>query len=442
MDERRAAALRILDAALRAADPRAAVLRALAIDGTRLRVADQEEIDLKVVDRVLLVGAGKAAVGMARGALEVFGGWIAEGSLTTRHGGGADLPGIEVWEAAHPVPDTGGLAGAADALRLARAAGPRDLVLCLLSGGASALWPAPVAGVSLSDLQRVTERLVRCGAPIAEINCVRKHLSRIAGGRLAQAAAPARIVTLAISDVVGGALDAIGSGPTVPDPTTYEDALEVLDRWEVDAPASVLAHLRRGDAGQIADTPDDFDPAFARASAYVIASNADALRAAADEAARLGWDARVVADDVEGDARSVGEQVARLGLETRAERSPRPIALLLGGETTVAVKGGGRGGRNQELALGAALELSGESGILVASAATDGVDGPTDAAGGFADGGTVARGEAAGLDADDALRRNDAYPFLRAAGDLIVTGPTGTNVNDIIVVLVDPASPD
>lgn len=437
MDAPRAAARRILDAALRAADPREAVLRALRIDGTRLFVADSEEIDLARVDRVLLVGAGKAAVGMTRGALETFGGWIAEGSITTRDGGGAALPGIEVWEASHPVPDTGGLAGASDALRLARSAGPCDLVLCLLSGGASALWPAPVAGVSLTDLQRVTDRLVRSGARINDINCVRKHLSRIAGGRLAQAAAPARIVTLAISDVVSGALDAIGSGPTVPDPTTYEDALQVLADWEIDTPASILNHLRRGDAGLAAETPDDFDPAFARASAYVIAGNGDALRAAADEAARLGWDARIVADDVEGEARAVGEQVARLGLEVRGERSARPVALLLGGETTVTVKGSGRGGRNQELALGAALELSGESGILVASCATDGVDGPTDAAGGFADGGTVSRGESGGLDAEDALRRNDAHPFLRAAGDLIVTGPSGTNVNDVIVVLVD-----
>jgi hydroxypyruvate reductase len=431
----------ILSAALAAADARAAVARALLVDGQRLTVAGVEEVDLASIDRILLIGAGKAAARMAAGALQVLGERIGEGTITTRDGHGAELPRIEVWEAAHPVPDTRGMAGAADALRLARDAGPRDLVLCLLSGGASALWPAPVPGVSLTDLMAVTDALLRSGATIHEINTVRKHLSRIGGGWLARAAAPARVVTLAVSDVVGGALDVIASGPTVPDPTTYADALEVLRERGIHPPPAVLAHLRAGGDGERPETPKPYDAAFERATAHVIAGSHEALAGAAREAERLGYRARIVAEDVEGEASSVGEQVAQLAMDALAEYPDAPLALLLGGETTVTVQGPGRGGRNQELALAAAVELEGVAGVLVAAMGTDGTDGPTDAAGAFADGGTVARAHAAGLDARDALRRNDAYPFLRAAGDLIVTGPTGTNVNDVVLVLVDAPEP-
>jgi glycerate 2-kinase len=222
-----------------------------------------------------------------------------------------------------------------------------------------------------------------------------------------------------------------------PDPTTFEDALDVLARYELQPPPSVRSHLQAGDAGEIDETPKPFDPAFTRVSTHVVASNADALRGAAREAERLGYRARIVADDVEGEASGVGEQVGLLVRNTLAERPDGPVALLLGGETTVTVQGRGRGGRNQELALACAMEIEDVEGVLAASLGTDGTDGPTDAAGAFADGGTVARGHAAGLDAREALRRNDAYPFLRAAGDLIVTGPTGTNVNDLVLVLVD-----
>lgn len=430
----------ILDAALAAADARSAVARALSLDGGRLRIAGGEEVDLASVGDVWLVGAGKAACGMAVGALEVLGGRVAGGTLTTKDGHGRDLPGLSVWEAAHPVPDTRGMAGAAEALRTARGAGPRDLVLCLLSGGASALWAAPAAGVALTDLKAVTDHLLRAGATIHALNTVRKHLSRVGGGGLARAAAPARVVTLAVSDVVGGALDVIASGPTVPDPTTFADALDVLARHGIQPPPAVRARLRAGHAGEVEETAKPGDPAFARASAHVVASNRDALEGAAREAERLGYRARIVGDDVEGEARGVGEQVGLLIRDTLAERQAGPVALLLGGETTVTVSGSGRGGRNQELALSIAMEIEGLAGVLAASLGTDGTDGPTDAAGAFADGGTVARGHAAGLDARDALRRNDAYPFLRAAGDLIVTGPTGTNVNDVVLVLVDPAA--
>lgn len=430
----------ILDAALAAADPRAAVSRALSLEGDTLRVAGTERVDLARVERIVLVGAGKAAAGMALGVLDALGERISGGTITTP---GAHLrplpPGIEAWEAAHPVPDTRGLAGAVSALRAARSAGPRDLVLCLLSGGASALWPAPPPGVTLSELRETTVALLRAGVPIAGVNAVRKHLSRIAGGWLAKEAWPARVVTLLVSDVVGSPLDAIASGPTVPDPTTYRDALETLREHEVEVPPAVRAHLQAGDAGELPETPKPGDDAFARATAHVVARNRDALEAAARAAEALGYRATVVADDMEGEARAVGAEVAALAWGAHAEGASGrlPAAFLLGGETTVTVRGDGRGGRNQELALSAALELDGEPGVVVAAMGTDGTDGPTAAAGAVVDGTTAARGRERGLDPRAFLDRNDAHPFLAATGDLLVTGPTGTNVNDLVLVLVD-----
>lgn len=430
----------ILEAALAAVEPRAAMARALALDGETLVAAGTERVDLGGVDRILLVGAGKAAAGMALGALDVLGERITAGTVTVRDGYARPLPArIETWEAAHPVPDTRGLAGAASALRTARAAGPRDLVLCLLSGGASALWPAPPPGVSLSDLQGVTAALLRSGVPIGGANTVRKHLSRIAGGWLARAAWPARVVALVVSDVVGSPPEVIASGPTVPDPTTYADALEVLRAYAVEVPPAVRAHLQAGAAGEIPETPKPDGLAFGRVSTHVVARNRDALEAAAREAERLGYRATVVSDTMEGEARAVGAEVAALAWGAHAEGASGrlPAAFLLGGETTVTVRGPGRGGRSQELALSAAVELDGEPGVIVAAMGTDGTDGPTDAAGAVVDGTTVARGRERGVDARAALDRNDAYPFLRATGDLLVTGPTGTNANDLVLVLVD-----
>ncbi|HEX8432487.1 MAG TPA: DUF4147 domain-containing protein [Longimicrobium sp.] len=418
-------ARRILDAAVAAADPRALVARALGPGG-------DAATELADAERVFLVGAGKAAIGMARGALDAIG--SVAGTLTVPHGGGAELPGVDVWEAGHPVPDTGGLAGAVDALRVARSAGERDVVLCLLSGGASALWPAPPVGVGLTELRAVTSALLRAGASIGEINTVRKHLSRIAGGGMARAAHPARLVALVLSDVVGSPLDVIASGPTVADPTTYADAAETLRRHSIHAPDAVWKHLARGAAGEVAETPKPGDPVFTRASTHLVGSVRDALAGAAREAGVLGYRARVLADDMEGEAVDVARSLAA---RVRAEnRDGAPLALLLGGETTVTVRGDGVGGRNQELALALAVELAGEDGIVAGALGTDGVDGPTPAAGAVVDGWTTARGAERGLDAREALRRNDSHTFLRATGDLVVTGPTGTNVADVVVVLV------
>lgn len=371
---------------------------------------------------------------MAAGVLELMGERVVGGVITVPDGLGRPLRGIDVWEAAHPVPDARGLAGAAEALAFARSAGRDDLVLCVLSGGASSLWPAPPDGVTLGDLREVTGRLLAAGAPINDINTVRRHLSRIAGGGLARAADPARVLTLAISDVVSGPAHAIGSGPTLPDPSTYADALGVLSRWEVAPPAAVRRHLQAGVAGEVPETLKPGEPGSA-APFHVIASLREALAAAAEEAARLGYASAVVDDRIEGPARDAGQAIGRAVLAAREAGGRR--ALVWGGETTVVVKGAGRGGRNQELALAAARVLQDRPGIALASFATDGIDGPTSAAGALIDGGTIGRAAERGHDPDAALEDNDSCTFLGAAGDLVVTGPTGTNVNDVVVALIE-----
>lgn len=354
--------------------------------------------------------------------------------MVVPHGaaGGSDL----LWEAAHPLPDAHGLAAATEALRLARGAGEGDLVLCLLSGGASALWPAPPEGISLGELRETTRALLRSGAPIEEVNAVRRHLSRIAGGWLAHAAFPARTIALVVSDVAGSAPEAIGSGPTAADPSRFADALEVLRRREVAVPSAVLRHLQRGLAGEVPETPKPGDPSLARSTLHLVADNASALHAAAAAAERLGYVPRVVSDRLHGEARQLGAEIAAQALRARGGGGGAPTALLYGGESTVTVTGAGRGGRNQELALAAALALDGMDGVLVAALGTDGRDGPTRAAGAVVGGGTADRGRARGGDPVAALARNDSGPFLEGAGDLLVTGPTGTNVADLVVALV------
>lgn len=412
----------ILDAALAAVEPRAATVRALR--GHRDLIAPRE------AERLWLVGAGKAAAGMAAGAREVLGG--AGGSIAVPAGTRPpDLAGLTVWEAGHPLPTAHSLAAGADALAVARAAGPGDLVLCLLSGGASAMWACPPPEVTLTELIATTRALLGAGAPIDQINTVRRHLSRIGGGGLARAAAPARVVTLAVSDVIGSPLDAIGSGPAVPDPTTFRDALAIASSVDR-VPRPVRAYLQAGAAGAHPETPKPGEACFEGCSAFVIADNRDALAGAAHAAGALGYPPEVVPEPLRGEAREAAGWVAGM---VRARRGGR-VALLLGGETTVTVRGDGLGGRNQELALALAMELEGIDGWRAIAFGTDGVDGPTAAAGARVDGGTVARGRDAGVDAAAALGRNDSHRFFRAEHGALVTGPTGTNVADLLVVLL------
>ncbi len=420
-----------LQAAIAAVEPERLVRRYLTAHSQAVSAAG----------RVRLAAIGKAAAAMARGAASVLGDRIGGGVLVTAAGLEEAAPaGLELVCGSHPVPDEGSVAGGRAVLELAARLGPDEQLLCLVSGGGSALATVPPDGVSLEAVQATTDALLRAGATIGELNAVRKHLDRLKGGRLARAAAPAPLLALVLSDVVGDPLDVIASGPVSPDPTTFAEAVEVLRRrgvWE-QAPEAVRSHLERGLRGEEPESPKPGDACFDGVTVEIVGSNRMAAAAALAAAEGRGYSGRLLSTTLTGEAREAGRRLAAAALELRRVARPRelPVCLVAAGETTVTVTGAGRGGRNQELALGAALALAGSEGILVASAGTDGIDGPTDAAGALADGSTVARAAARGLDPERALRENDAYPFFQALGDLIVTGPTGTNVMDVQVVFV------
>jgi glycerate 2-kinase len=430
-------AAQVLGAAVAAADPQAAVHGALRWDRGRLRVGDWT-LALTPSARILVVGAGKGSARMAGAVEQILGERITAGVVTTKYGYIEPLARVQLVEAGHPLPDAAGLAGARKMLELVETAGPDDLVVVLISGGGSALLPLPACGITLEEKIATTDLLLRSGATINQMNTVRKHLSRIKGGWLARRAAPATVLTLVLSDVLGNPLDVIASGPTVPDPSTFGAAVEVVRHfglWDR-LPASVRRHLERGVAGATPETPKPGDPAFQRAHAFIIGDITAAAAAAAACARALGYRTRVGPTDVQGEAREVGARFGRMVREAREGPQAGPTCLIMGGETTVTVRGTGRGGRNQELALGAAAAIAGLPQTLIAAFGTDGTDGPTDAAGAVVDGSTLARARVAGLDPQAALRNNDAYAFFQALGDLIITGPTNTNVNDLWIGLV------
>ena len=382
--------------------------------------------------RIFLLGAGKASGAMAAAAEEVAGDRVAGGFVVVKDGYGGHLRRVEIAEAGHPVPDARGLAASARLLEVARSAGEGDLVLFLVSGGGSALTLAPAPPITLAEKQEVTRLLLDSGAAIGELNAVRKHLSAFKGGQLARAAAPAAVLTLALSDVIGDPLDVIASGPTAPDPTTFADALEVLARRGLSGrvPPSVARRLEAGRAGEIQETPKPGDPLFERVANVVIGNNALVTDAAAATARRLGYRTDLATRELQGEARDVAREFV-----ARARRLPPPACLIAGGETTVTVRGPGKGGRCQEFALAAALALEPTDRITILAAGTDGTDGPTDATGAIVDAGSIARGSAAGADARRALADNDAYRFLRASDDLLVSGPTRTNLLDLYVAV-------
>ncbi len=393
--------------------------------------------------RTVVVGAGKAAAAMA--AVTAAKLPAAAGLVVTRYGhgmaggmvgsvaGAADDTGaIEVVEAAHPVPDAAGRQAAARMLDLVSGLNADDQVICLLSGGGSALLVAPAGAVTLADKQAVTGALLRSGASIGEINCVRKHLSAIKGGRLAAAAHPAAVLTLAISDVAGDDLAVIASGPTVADPTTFAEARAVLQKYAIQPPPAVAAHL----AAAAEETPKAGDPRLARAETVVVASARSALAAAARLAQAAGYQSRLLGDDIEGDSTAVARQHA--GLALAARDAGQRLAILSGGETTVTIRGSGRGGPNAEYVLALALALDGADDIVALAADSDGIDGSEDNAGAICLPETLARARAAGLDPQAHLDDNDSYGFFTALGDLVMCGPTRTNVNDFRAILVDP----
>ena len=439
LEARKAVLYSIFDAGVRAVAPDAALMRHVCLEGDSLLV-DGKRWPLPRRGRLLVLGAGKGVAPMGAAVEELLGDRIHSGLLVVKYGHGLPLRQITQVEAAHPVPDAAGAAATQALLELAAGTTADDLVLCLLTGGASALTPAPVPGVTLEDMQQVTELLLRSGATITELNAVRKHLSRFSGGQLARTAAPAGVVSVIVSDVVGDALDVIASGPTAPDVSTFADCMDILARYGLGSamPPAVLRHLRQGQLHQEAETPKPGDALFRHVQNTLVATNRQALDAAAEQARSHGFRPVILTDRMVGEAR---EQAALLVTQARqmaAELAAdaQPVCLLAGGETTVTLRGRGRGGRNQEMALAASLALQDCPHICALFAGTDGTDGPTDAAGGCAWAGNLA---VAGLEqARRALEENDSYAILHHCGALLRTGPTRTNVMDLAILLVWP----
>jgi glycerate 2-kinase len=438
-DRQRAHVLDVLSAALDAVDPADAIRRNMFRRENTLWI-DGRAYDLRQYRRIIVVGGGKASASMAAAVETVLGDQPLEGLVTVKYGYAVPTAHVEVCEAGHPVPDEAGLRNTRRMVQLLAGAGQDDLVVCLISGGGSALMTLPVEGVSLADIQTLTDTLLRSGAPIQAINAVRKHLSQVKGGQLARLAHPATVVALIVSDVVGSPLGVIGSGPTVPDATTFAHAQGIVERYGHggEIPEGIRHHLMKGASGAVSDMPKPGDEVLAGVQNVIVADNALAARAALEQAKVLGFNTMLLSTFVEGEAREVAKVLAALAKEIVASGRPlgRPACLILGGETTVTVRGTGKGGRNQELALAASVQIQGYDRVLIASLATDGTDGPTDAAGGLVDGTTVARGEEQGFSAQAALDENDAYLFLDRVGDLLETGPTNTNVNDLMAVFV------
>lgn len=430
----------IVRAALSAVEPAGLVRRALE-DGS-LAVPPSPPPTGDPGDLVLLA-VGKAAPGMVRGALAVLGPRVRRGVVLAPRGTADEMdagPSLRVFRGGHPLPDAAGVRGARALLEEAATVRPGETILLLLSGGGSALLTLPPDGVPLDDVRTVTRLLLEEGADIRALNTVRKHLDRLKGGGLARAAAGAPIRAAVVSDVVGDPLDVIASGPVSHDPTTFADALRIVEGLgaATAVPPAVRRHLEAGASGEREETPGAADPCFDDVRTVVVGRAADAVAGARAEARHRGYRIRVLGTDVTGEARDVGARLGRLARRIRdgSGKPAPPTCILAAGETTVTVTGTGRGGRNQEVALGAARAVDGAEATLVASVGTDGIDGPTDAAGALATGSTLDRARRAGLDVDAALERNDAYPFFRELGDLIVTGPTGTNVMDLQVILV------
>ena len=418
---------------------------AASIEHAKLLVAGAA-YDLASFERIIVVGAGKATARMALAVESLLGKRITAGLIVVKDGHTAPLQIIEQVEAAHPVPNEAGIAGARRILEMLRGADEKTLVICLLSGGASALMLSPVEGVTLQDKQETTRLLLNAGATINELNAVRKHLSAVKGGRLAQAAFPAQLVTLIVSDVIGDPLDVIASGPTSPDNSTFTGAWAVIDKFALQQklPPRVAEYLRRGIAAQVPETVKANDPCLAKTHNAIVAGIRQALAAALERSTQLGYHSRTISDTLHGEAGDAARLLAQAaGGELAAMKLDERHCLLYGGETTVTVRGNGKGGRNQELALVFAVAIDGLQGVAMLSAGTDGTDGPTDAAGAMVDGGTIAQAKKLGIDPQRYLANNDSYAFFQqldsASGSHchFKTGPTGTNVMDIQIVLLD-----
>lgn len=433
--------IEVADRAIASADPSSAVRRQLMVERGRLMVGTHE-FDLSKVGKIVVVGGGKASGKMAEVLEEMLGDRIAGGVINVPEGTASKhrLSRVKLYEAGHPLPDEMSVKGAKEMVDLVSGLRHQDLVICLLSGGGSALVTLPAEGISLEDLRETTKLLLNCGATIHEVNAVRKHLSRVKGGQLARVAHPAKVLTLLVSDVVGDRLDTISSGPTYPDPTTFSDALAVVKRYELakKVPNAVLKRLKLGAKGRLPETPKPGMKYFQNVFHEIVASNADAVGAAAEVGRSHSVNVSIITTAMEGEAREVGSDLASIAKSVMKASKPvrRPALLISGGETTVTVKGEGVGGRNQELVLSASIGISGMRNAAIASFSTDGIDGPTEAAGAVADGFTLERARQLKLDPTAYLERNDSYSFFKELGDLLVTGPTGTNVMDLACLIM------
>jgi glycerate-2-kinase len=432
-------AIKSIESALRAADPRQIIKSRLLLRDSVLRV-DEYSFDLGKFKSVYVVGGGKASGSMAEALEKVLGRRITAGFVNVLHGETNKTSIIKLHGANHPVPDEAGVEGTRKMLDLVEAATADDLVICLISGGGSSMMPLPRGGISLSDKREITDLLLKSGATITEINTVRKHISDFKGGWLAKKAYPATVLNLILSDVMGDPLDFIASGPTVPDSTTFHDAVSVLRKYDLWArgPPSVTKVLLDGEKGLIPETPKASDEAFKRVHNVVVGNNRLASQTACTEFKSAGLNTLLLTSMMEGEARHVGTVLSSIAREVSISDNPvhKPGAVVAGGETTVTVTGKGKGGRNQEVALAAGMKLGNLDGVAVASLTTDGVDGPTDAAGAIVDGKTLAKAKRMGLSPEKFLAANDSYNFFSKISDLIFTGPTGTNVNDISLIVI------
>lgn len=440
----RTEAIKCFNASLKPVNPYEAVKRFVRLEGNILVVGKKKnkitEIRLEDYDRIFIVGGGKATAPMARAMEEILGKKVTEGFINVKYGFTDKLTFTEITEADHPLPDKNGVEGTKKVLELIEKAGEKDLIFSLISGGGSALLPHPAGNITLEEKQAVTRKLLECGASIDEINCIRKHISSSKGGQMARAAFPATTINLMLSDVVGDRMDVIASGPFVPDMSSYSDSWKIIEKYGLeDIPGSVRDHLQAGLSGKIEDTPKTGDPIFEKISNVVIGSNILALEAAAEEAERLGYGTIILSSMIEGETKDIARVHAAIAREIIKTGRPEeaPCCIISGGETTVTIKGSGMGGRNQEFCLVAAMDIKDmPERVVVLSGGTDGNDGPTDAAGAVVDPLTIARGDSAGISASEYLNNNDSYHYLKKTNDLLITGPTNTNVMDVRLVLV------
>ncbi len=445
LNEMRKVAKSIFLKAVAAVNPYEALKKNVHLQGNSLKVkvptGTEILFDLGQFHRAFLFGTGKASASMAQAMEELLHNHLTSGIITTKYGHGLPLKKTEVVEAGHPLPDQKGLEGAKRIQSLLKESGEKDLVIFLISGGGSSLLPLPVNGISLEEKQKTTQLLLNCGADIIEINTIRKHISHIKGGWLARWAYPSTMLTFILSDVVGDPLESIASGPTVPDPSTFQEAWEILKKYDLISkiPSSVRNHLSAGREGTLEETPKPGDPIFNKVHNILIGSNILALRAAEAEANSLGFNTLILSSSIVGETREAARFHMALVKEvfSSGHPIPKPACIISGGETTVTIRGKGKGGRNQEFVLAGAIEIMGLEKTVLLSGGTDGTDGPTDAAGAIADHTTIQRANALGLDAKAHLNHNDAYPFFQRLGDLLMTGPTQTNVMDVRIILID-----